>query len=64
VASLVQVHHQALVGSNLTDEDINKAAQYASEDCNPTEDLRGSEAFKRDMVRVITKRTIKRAIGK
>lgn len=55
---------EALVGSNLTDDDINKAALYASEDCNPTEDLRGSEAFKRDMVRVITKRTILRAIGR
>ncbi len=55
---------EALAGSNLTDDDINKAALYASEDCNPTEDLRGSEAFKRDMVRIITKRMIKKAISR
>lgn len=53
---------EALVGTSLTDEAIEKAAVFASEDCNPNDDLRGSEAFKRDMVRVITKRIIKKAI--
>jgi len=55
---------EALVGTQLTDEDILKAAQYAAEDCNPSEDLRGSEEFKRDMVKVITKRIIHKAIGR
>ncbi len=55
---------EALVGSRLTEEDIAKAAQFAAEDCNPTDDLRGSEEFKRDMVRVITKRMINKAISR
>ena len=53
---------EVLVGSKLTDEDIELAAQYASEDCNPTADLRGDEDYKRHLVRVITKRMLKQAI--
>jgi len=55
---------EALVGTRLTDDDIALAAQYAAEDCSPNDDLRGSEAFKRDMVKVITKRMIKKAISR
>ena len=53
---------EVLVGSKLTDEDIEKAALYASEDCNPSEDLRGDEDYKRHLVKVITKRMLKKAI--
>jgi len=53
---------EALAGKTLTDEVIEEAAKYAAEDCSPNSDLRGSEEFKRDMVRVITKRMIKKAI--
>ena len=53
---------QTLTGSLLTAEDIETAAQQAAEDCSPTDDLRGSAEFKRDMVRVITKRMINKAI--
>jgi len=53
---------EALVGKSLTDEVIEEAAKFAAEDCSPNSDLRGSEEFKRDMVRVITKRMIKKAI--
>lgn len=53
---------EALVGTTLTDEAIQQAAQYASEDCNPADDLRGSEAYKRRLVRVLTKRMIHRAL--
>ena len=52
---------EALVGSMLTDEDIQKAAQYASEDCNPSDDLRGSAEYKRRIVSVLTKRMIVKA---
>lgn len=55
---------EALTGTRLTDDDILRAAQYAAEDCSPNDDLRGSEAFKRDMVKVITKRMIKKAISR
>lgn len=53
---------EVLVGSDLSEEVISKAAQYASEDCNPSDDLRGDEDYKRHLVGVITKRMIKRAI--
>jgi carbon-monoxide dehydrogenase medium subunit len=53
---------EVLVGNKITDELIAQAAQYASEDCNPSADLRGDEDYKRAMVGVLTKRMIKKAI--
>jgi len=55
---------QALVGSQLDEATINQAAQYASEDCNPSSDLRGDEDYKRHLVKVITKRMINKAISR
>ena len=52
---------QALIGKKLTEETIAQAAQFASEDCNPSKDLRGDVAYKRAMVGVITKRIIQKA---
>ena len=52
---------EALVGKKLTEETIAAAAQAASEDCNPSTDLRGSEEYKRSMVRVLVKRMINKA---
>lgn len=52
---------EALVGKKLTEETIAAAAQAASEDCNPSTDLRGSEEYKRSMVRVLVKRMITKA---
>lgn len=52
---------EALVGSKLTDEDIANAALYASEDCNPSADLRGDEDYKRAMVGVLVKRMVQKA---
>ncbi len=51
----------ALLGKKITDATIAEAALYASEDCNPSADLRGSEEYKRDMVRVLVKRMIHKA---
>jgi carbon-monoxide dehydrogenase medium subunit len=53
---------EALRGKPLNDETIDQAAQYASEDCNPSADLRGDEEYKRAMVKVLVKRMIKRAV--
>ncbi|MEL6721086.1 MAG: xanthine dehydrogenase family protein subunit M [Bacteroidota bacterium] len=53
---------EVLMGNKITDELIEQAAQYASEDCNPSSDLRGDEDYKRAMVKVITKRMIRKAI--
>lgn len=55
---------EVLIGSNLSAEVIAKAAQYAAEDCNPTDDLRGDEDYKRHLVKVITKRMINQAISR
>ncbi len=52
---------EALVGKKLSEETIAAAAQAASEDCNPSTDLRGSEEYKRSMVRVLVKRMINKA---
>jgi len=51
----------ALVGKTISDETIAEAAKYASEDCNPSSDLRGSEEYKRAMVAVLVKRMVKKA---
>ena len=52
---------QALIGKVLSEETIAEAAQYASEDCNPSSDLRGSEEYKRHVTGVLVKRMIKKA---
>ncbi|KAA9036525.1 xanthine dehydrogenase family protein subunit M [Ginsengibacter hankyongi] len=53
---------KALVGKSITDETIAEAAKYASEDCSPSSDLRGSEEYKRAMVAVLVKRMIHKAV--
>ena len=53
---------EALVGTTLDDNAIENAAQYASEDCNPVDDLRGSADYKRRVVKALTNRMIKKAI--
>jgi len=53
---------QALIGTRLDDAAITNAAQYASEDCNPSDDLRGSVDYKRRIVKVLTKRMIIKAM--
>ena len=55
---------EVLLGSTLSPADINKAAQYAAEDCNPSSDLRGDEDYKRHLVKVITKRMLNKAISR
>lgn len=51
----------ALRGQPLTDEAIRHAAQLASEDCDPTADLRGSVEYKRAMVKELTRRALTKA---
>lgn len=52
---------QALIGKPITDAAIAEAATFASEDCSPSSDLRGSEEYKRHCVAVLVKRMIKLA---
>lgn len=51
-----------LQGTSLTEDDLNAAAQLAADASDPSSDLRGPEAYKRAMVRVLTKRALRRAI--
>jgi len=53
---------ELIVGNPITDELIEKAAVIASQDCNPSTDLRGSEEFKRAVVQHITSQTLKKAV--
>ena len=57
--------HQAetfLQGKRLDQDSITQAAQLAAEAARPEADLRGSIAYKRDMVRVLTTRALTRAL--
>ena len=57
--------HQAetfLQGKRLHQDCITQAAQLAAEAARPEADLRGSIAYKRDMVRVLTTRALTRAL--
>jgi carbon-monoxide dehydrogenase medium subunit len=55
---------EALLGKPLNEENIALAAKFASEDCSPSADLRGSEEYKRAMVAVLLKRMVAKAIGR
>ncbi len=53
---------ELLLGKKITDDLIEQVGVMASEDCEPTSDLRGSEAYKRSIVNTITKRMIRLAL--
>ncbi|MEM7434408.1 MAG: xanthine dehydrogenase family protein subunit M [Myxococcota bacterium] len=54
----------ALVGTQATDDDIEAAGQAAAAECDPSADLRGSVDYKRDITRVMVKRSIKKAVAR
>ncbi len=51
-----------LRGQKIKDALIEEAALLSSEDARPTTDINGSEAYKREVLRVIAKRAIKEAV--
>lgn len=55
---------QALVGQTVTDDVLEAAGQAAAAECDPSQDLRGSVAYKRDLTRVLTKRAIRKAMAR
>lgn len=55
---------QALVGHPITDEVLEAAGQAAAAECQPSQDLRGSVDYKRDITRVLTKRAIRKAVAR
>ena len=53
-----------LAGRRLDDETVREAARLAAQEAQPTADLRGSAEYKRDMVRVLTERSIRLALAR
>ena len=51
-----------LRGKAITSDLIEQAGAMAAEDCEPTSDLRGSEAYKRSLVHTLTKRMLNKAL--
>jgi carbon-monoxide dehydrogenase medium subunit len=52
----------ALIGKAFSDATLDAAAKAAAAECEPSADLRGQVDYKRDMVRVLIKRTVRRAV--
>lgn len=53
---------EVLLSGVLTEQRLAEAARAAAEDSMPITDLRGSEAYRKDMVRVLVLRALRRAI--
>ncbi|MEE8586634.1 MAG: xanthine dehydrogenase family protein subunit M, partial [Acidobacteriota bacterium] len=53
---------QALTGQQIDEGRIEEAARMASQDCDPSPDLRGSVEYKRAMVKELTRRALRRAL--
>jgi carbon-monoxide dehydrogenase medium subunit len=51
-----------LTGKHATDDVLEAAGKAAAAACDPSADLRGQVDYKRDMVRILTKRTVRRAV--
>jgi aerobic carbon-monoxide dehydrogenase medium subunit len=49
-------------GKRLDDAVVREAGRLASGEAEPSEDLRGSEEYKRDLIRVLTARALRRAV--
>jgi aerobic carbon-monoxide dehydrogenase medium subunit len=62
VPARAQNAEAALAGKVATDDVVEAAGRAAAAECDPSADLRGEVDYKRDMVRVLTKRAVRRAI--
>jgi carbon-monoxide dehydrogenase medium subunit len=51
----------AVAGKALTDEVLEASGQAAAGECEPSADLRGGVAYKRDLTRILVKRALRRA---
>jgi carbon-monoxide dehydrogenase medium subunit len=54
----------ALLGKAPDDAAIIAAATAASQECDPSQDLRGGVDYKRDLVRVLVNRAVKKALAR
>jgi carbon-monoxide dehydrogenase medium subunit len=55
---------EALVGHELTDGVIAEAARLAADAAEPKDDVRGTAAYKKDVVRVFVQRGLKAALAR
>lgn len=53
---------QSITGRSVSEENVEAAGRAAAAECDPSPDLRGSVAYKRDLTRVLTKRAIYKAL--
>jgi carbon-monoxide dehydrogenase medium subunit len=58
---VAEAAEESLVGAELDDETIREAARLAAEAAQPQSDLRGTEEYKRNVVRVFTERGLRAA---
>jgi carbon-monoxide dehydrogenase medium subunit len=58
---VAEAAEESLAGSELNDETIREAARLAAEAAQPHSDLRGTEEYKRNVVRVFTERGLRAA---
>ena len=52
-----------LEGQKVTDELLEEVGSSAAAECKPISDLRGSEEYRRDLIRVLTIRALRKAIS-
>ena len=55
---------KALAGREPSDEVVRDAARLAADAAEPKDDLRGSAAYKKDVVRVFVQRGLKTAVAR
>jgi len=53
-----------LIGKTISDAVIEAAGKAAATECDPSPDLRGGVDYKRDMTRVMVKRSIQQAVAR
>ncbi|MEW5922277.1 MAG: xanthine dehydrogenase family protein subunit M [Bacillota bacterium] len=53
---------ELLKGKEITDALLEEAGRLAAAGCSPISDVRGSQEYRRDMVKVFTRRTLRKAI--
>lgn len=53
---------QSLIGQKPNANSFKKAGTIAADECSPIDDFRGSAEYRRDMVKVLTIRTLKKAL--
>ena len=61
---MAEAAEQALRGALPDDATIKRAAQLAADAAQPAADLRGSVEYKKDLVRVLTVRALRKALAR